>query len=148
MRRQISKELQSMVIENQYRTECLYIVSRYGGKLELIDGTVYLMQNNNIIEIITPYRITKFWFETLVHVEMFYAIEISFKTQKKYLPKWGKEEIKMNKKLRRCPKSFFTGSEIGGKYGWGNKWGAYGNCCTFCNFWDFGQCSKCLEGNT
>jgi hypothetical protein len=54
--------------------DCLDIVFQFGDKLDAIEGTVFITNSDERIEIATPYKAKTFWYETWLELKKFYGI--------------------------------------------------------------------------
>lgn len=60
--------------EKQYRQDCLDIVFQFGDTLKTIDDKMYLIKNDEKIEILKPEKQKTLWYETWLKIKDYYGV--------------------------------------------------------------------------
>lgn len=74
-RTSVSKAEWSDEREKLYKMECLEIVFDFGDKLEVENGSVFIIKKEKTTELEKPENHKTFWYETWLKVRVFYQID-------------------------------------------------------------------------
>ncbi|BCB04031.1 hypothetical protein KH172YL63_21640 [Bacillus sp. KH172YL63] len=71
----IKKAEWSVERENHYKQYCFNIVFNFGDKMKTNDRTVYIIKNEEEIELEKPLNPKTFWYETWLKLKVFYQLD-------------------------------------------------------------------------
>ncbi|MGM1049235.1 MAG: hypothetical protein ACQEXX_24285 [Bacillota bacterium] len=74
MKKRFSTEKADWSDIREYRQDCLDIVLQFGDILKKIDDKVYLIRNDEQIEILKPDKQKSFWYETWLKIKDYYGV--------------------------------------------------------------------------